>query len=191
MRVHHLSALVALALSAALLTSACLQSPTTTLEADEPASPSVEQASEQAGDTEPIGEAQEEQAWLPAPSYGSGVFPFVVAVKDDGEGTAAGWQKANVVLRFSIVQGIHVTYRWTCPIEIGMPLRSQAEGRISKSRAALITAEIATAVVGPLGDSRPDWEGQGTAFCTELYARMQTTFSERYPGYGARVKRWQ
>jgi hypothetical protein len=91
-------------------------------------------------------------------------------------------------LSFSVVKGLFVAYRWKCPLVVGMALRSAKEGRISASRAALVTAEIASEAVNAEGATRDDWEGQGAAFCVELYDRMRNMFhDEPYDGYGARV----
>jgi hypothetical protein len=69
-----------------------------------------------------------------------------------------------------------------------MPLRTVLEGRISPSHAALVSAEVANAVVDPLLESRAAWRGQGVAFCIELKERIQATFKGQYEGLGARVQ---
>lgn len=113
-------------------------------------------------------------------------FVFVVTVKDDGEGVGGGWQKADAILPFGYVSAVFPHF-WKCPIEVGMPLRTKQLGRISPSRAALYSAEIATEVAARLLDEQ-SWKGQTTLFCQELKAGMSATFHDRYPALGARVE---
>jgi hypothetical protein len=174
MRVRRLSAVLVLALSCALLTASCLQGP-----ADE-------RASEQAGGTEPIGEAQQ-PAWTWPVPYGSKDFPFVVAREDDGKDEGGGWQEVRAILYFGQWIGMLVKYEWKCPIVVGMPRRSKLEGRISASRAAYVTAEVANAVVPAVGASRDTWENQGMAFCAEIRDGMRAMFKAKYGGYGVTV----
>ena len=175
MRVRHFSAVV-VALSCVLLTASCLQGP-----ADE-------RGGEQAGGTEPIGEAQQ-QAWTFPFPYGSKNFPFVVVREDDGKDDGGGWQEARTVLYFGEWIGTLEKYEWKCPIVVGIPVRSRKEGRISASRAAYVTVEVANAVVPALGASRDSWENQGAAFCVALYDGMRDMFKVKYGGYGATVSR--
>jgi hypothetical protein len=175
MRVH----VVVLALSAALLTASCLQGP------ESP--PETESRAQRSSGPEPIGEARQEAS---GPRYGSRDFPFVVEAKDDGEGKGGGWQVAHHSSAFKVVEWPLDVYRWECHLEIGMPLRSEMEGPISKSRAALITAEVANDVVFPLLD-RGKWEGLGALFCIDLKNEMNERFRSQYRGYGARVEKWQ
>jgi hypothetical protein len=177
MRARHLSALVALALSCTLLNASCLQSPTAAPETD----PREVQSS---NGPEPVGQAQEESG----SAYSSKDFPFVVVLKDDGEGKGGGWQAAEKT--FSFVErewGILPVYFWKCRIRIEMPIRC-AEGRITPSRAALYAADVANTVVDPLLESRPAWRDQGEDFCRELRQDMESMFKYLHPGLGARVK---
>ena len=134
---------------------------------------------------EPIGEAQQESGRV----YESKEFPFRVFLKDDGNGPAGGWQVTDKVFQFVERNWGIPRYYWQCPIQIGMPLRCVALGRVTPSRAALYSAEVATAVVDPLLESRPAWKNQGAAFCVQLRDRLQEEFDDNYPEVGAKVKR--
>jgi hypothetical protein len=172
---RHLTAAVAL-VSCAFLAAACLQGSET--------APGERECS---NGPEPIGEAQQAAEGAPCTSK---EFHFAVQVKDDGEGKAAGWQVDHATLGFA-AEANHVSlYSWECRLEIGMPLRTEKEGRISPFLAALYTAEVANDVAFPLLDSR-SWVGQGTAFCEALKDGMNTMFERLHPKLGARVKRDQ
>lgn len=171
MRARHLTAVVALALSCALFAISCAQSPESPPETD----PGEAQSSNGA---EPTGEAQQ--------AVGSKVFRFIVDVDDDGKDKAGGWQKATATLHFVILDLGIPTHHFQCPLVVGMPIRSEREGRISPSRAAFITAEIETEVADAMA-ARRDWRGQGAVFCIELVNGMRQMFRSRYPGVGATV----
>jgi hypothetical protein len=70
-----------------------------------------------------------------------------------------------------------------------MPIRNQAEGRITPSRAALYSAEVANAVVDPLLESRASWNNQGVVFCAQLRDEMEAMFKKLHPKLGATVSR--
>lgn len=173
MRAHPLGAIAALAIACAFFALGCLQSPEPTQEL-EPSAP------ERSSDTEPTEEARQ--------PFGSKAFPFVVVVQEDGEDQAGGWQKAVASLHFVHLHWGIPTHHWQCPLAVGMPLRSRKEGHISPSRAALLSAEIATDVANALLPSQ-DWEGETAVFCIKLEQEMQQLFRGRYPGVGARVTR--
>ena len=67
---------------------------------------------------------------------------------------------------------------------VGMPIRTERAGRITPSRAALLSAEIATDAATEI---EPGWDGQEVVFCRNLLEEMQQMFSARYPGIGAKV----
>lgn len=164
-------------LSCASLTVSCLQNPT--------ASPTTDPGEAQGSNgPEQIGETQQESG----AQYQSKDFAFVVSVQDDGKDDGGGWQTAGNTFHFVERNWGIPRYRWKCPLAIGMPIRSQLEGRITPSRAALYSAEVANAVVDPLLDSQATWENQGAAFCIELEENLQAMFRLRYPNVGARVE---
>jgi hypothetical protein len=172
MRTNDLAA--AVSLTCTILAASCVQSPTETPEADDTGAlaPVVE--------AEPTGEAAQ-------PGY-EDVFHFVVNVKDDGRGKAGGWQKATAILKFSDWR--HSTpYFWQCPIEVGMPIRAELQGRISPQYAAQITAEVATDVTGFLVHSRASWVGQTAVYCIELYDHMKQRLNGAPYHVGATVRR--
>lgn len=157
--------------------ASCLQSPSTTSETG----PGEAQRPNGA---EPTGEARQESGG----EYESKDFPFVVVVKDDGKDDAGGWQAAEKTFHFmESSHGIPV-HLWKCRIRIEMPIRSEVWGPITPSRAALYSAEVATAVVNPLLHSRPNWKNMGDDFCRELKDRMKATFDEQYPKLGVKVR---
>jgi len=170
MRVHPL------AVSWTILTASCLQSPTTASpEADATMAPSLEQSSA----AERIGEA--------AQAAYEHTFHFVVVVDDDGNDAGGGWQSATATLSFVTWRGI-LPYYFTCPLEVGMPMRSRVHGRISPAYAARITAEVATDVTDSL-EPEQDWQGRGVVFCAELRERMKKQLHEAPYQVPATVKR--
>jgi hypothetical protein len=164
MRIKHLTAVVALALTC-VLAGACLQP----------------------NGAERIGEAQQEAG---GPRYGSKDFPFKVTVKDDGEGKAGGYQTAEVSDAFTVLRWPPPSYRWECHYKVRMPIRAEAYGRITADRAALWSAEAANAVVFPLLDST-DWTGDGTAFCRSLNHLLAAKLNAEHPKLGASVMKDQ
>jgi hypothetical protein len=178
MQVRHVAAAL-VCLFCTILTASCLQSPTTYPEDD----PGEAQASK---GVEPIGEAQQEAG---GKAYESKDFPFVELLKDDGEGKGGGWQTADKTFSFLEANWFIPNYFWQCHIRIGMPIRSVKDGRVTPSRAALYSTEIANAVVDPLLDSRATWRNQGAVFCDELQDALQAMFKRRYPRVGARVSK--
>src|SRR5262245_22483027 len=112
MRTKHLAAALLVSVSCALLTASCIQSPT--LETD-----SI--GAHGADGREPIGEALQESGR----GYQSKDFPFVVVVKDDGEGPSGGWQEAEKTFHFVERSWLVPVYRWQCRIRIGMPIRAK------------------------------------------------------------------
>jgi hypothetical protein len=170
---RHLTATAAL-VSCTILVASCLQG-----------SETVRDEVQRSDGPEPTGEAQQAADGVP---YTSKEFQFTVQVKDDGEGKGGGWQVDHPTLGFATSVNHNIIYSWNCRFEIGMPLRTEKEGRISSFLAALYTAEVANDVVFPLMGSR-NWTGQGTAFCEALKEGMNTMFEKLHPKLGARVKR--
>jgi hypothetical protein len=178
---NRLSAVAALAslLAVAALASACLQSPNDT-------APLAERAGERAGGPEPIGEAP--QAMAPPSEWRASDFPFEVQVKDDGEGKAAGWQRSLTFMSFDFSKNGVVVYKFKCPTQVGMPIRAQHWGTISRIQAARMTAEVANEAVPLITNRGEDWDKRGTEFCYELFPLMERVFAERYPKLGAKVQ---
>jgi hypothetical protein len=160
------------ALSCSVFAVSCLQSQT-------PESSTEAQSSNAAEPTaagEPTGEAQE-----PLPivgSFGSNYFSFVTTIEDDGEGDGGGWQEAQANLPFA---RLLPPQTWHCYLTVGMPLRTVLLGRISPSRAAILSAQIATAAGRSLNYKLP-----APTFCHELKDGMKALFAAKL-GLGARV----
>jgi hypothetical protein len=76
-------------------------------------------------------------------AYPPSLFRFITTLPDDGQGKGGGWQVASARLDF--VDARHLVPKiWTCLVEVGMPLRTMHDGKISAYYAAQVTAEIAT-----------------------------------------------
>jgi hypothetical protein len=168
-----------------VLSASCLQAiPETDDTATSPSTSTPLPASEPA---EPIGEAPQASGRMP---FGSKDFPFFTQIKDDGKGTAGGWQITHFAVHCVAGNGLLPSDEWDCPIEVGLPIRSSQIGRITPSAAAFWTAEVVNAALPEQRASREDWTGLGAVFCRDLMDRMETMFKGQYPGCGARVKRW-
>ena len=167
MRIHNLTA-AAVSFTFAVLTALCAQS----LPESDGTRPAVE--------TEPTGEALQ-------PAY-EDTFHFVVEVKDDGEGKAGGWQKAVTTLKFGDWRHPFAPYFWQCPIYVGMPIRTERQGRIPAERAAQITAEIATVVARDVMHSRESWNGLSALYCDRLRTGMERMFKAPPYRIDARVR---
>jgi hypothetical protein len=86
---------------------------------------------------------------------------------------------------------MQVTYEFGCRIEIGIPMRCAALGKITSNRASLWTAEVANIVAPLLCESRDpdDWVGAGEMFCEELRTRMKRLMNSKHQGLGATVSK--
>jgi hypothetical protein len=188
MRTSHLAAAIVVALTCALSAS-CLQASPEADASTSTAAASPERVSEP-GFAEPIGEATQPMGHMPL-WYESKDFPFVVEINDDGKDPAGGWQRSVASLGFVVTHGMTVVYRWKCPIEIGMPVRSEGQGPISSSRASLWTTQAANLVAPLLMDSRDGeaWIGQGEAYSQELKVRLERLLNSQHEKLGAKVKR--
>jgi hypothetical protein len=176
------AAAVASLLACAILASACLQLP----------DPSTEQVSDQASEpTEHIGEAPQANVYVGGP-YGAADFPFKVEKKWDGKDKAGGRQRADKLFVFVLrdLETRQVTYRWTCPIDVVIPVQTEMEGYVSPRQAALVTADVANIAVPTVSHSRADWKGLSALFCTTLKDKMNDVFDDKYESYGARVTQW-
>lgn len=162
MRSTHLVAAVVVFLSCALLSASCVQSPNADTEGAAPAT-----------QPEPTAETQQ-------PNY-EDVFHFVEIVKDDGEGPAGGWQEATASLSFCEWRNTFLPVCWKCPMKVGMPMRTEKRGRISRRLASQMTAEAATDVTDVLMHSRSSWVGQSYVYCKELRESMKKLLNSPIP----------
>ncbi|WP_437931586.1 hypothetical protein WMF37_20770 [Sorangium sp. So ce291] len=108
-------------------------------------------------------------------------FPFATTVKDDGQGSAGGYQQAKANLKFEhrFPGG---TTEWYCAITIKMPLRTELMGKIDPLRAANLSEEI-TEEVGQL----MDYNLPPGIFCKTFATRVDAAFKLKYKGLGASV----
>ncbi|WP_437777889.1 hypothetical protein [Sorangium sp. So ce1097] len=108
-------------------------------------------------------------------------FPFVTTVKDDGRGSAGGYQQAKANLKFEhrFPGG---TTEWYCAITIRMPLRTELMGKIDPLRAASLSEEI-TEEVGQL----MDYKLPPGIFCKRFATQVDAAFRLKYKGLGASV----
>ena len=98
-----------------------------------------------------------------------------------------GWQRSIMSMSFEFSRNLVPVYAWKCPMMIGMPIRPEGWGTISRARAARMTADTANEAVPALTNRGEDWDHRGTEFCYELYHVMKSTFDDRYPKLGATV----
>ncbi|WP_437949834.1 hypothetical protein WME98_02760 [Sorangium sp. So ce296] len=108
-------------------------------------------------------------------------FNFVTIVADDG--TVSGWQEAKANLFF----GHNQEGDDACVIRIGMPIRSDAWGKISPDRAASISADVTNASARELYENQGGEDLPPGIFCDRLKSEMRIRFAKRYEGLGARV----
>ncbi|WP_437332469.1 hypothetical protein [Sorangium sp. So ce394] len=108
-------------------------------------------------------------------------FPFVTIVKDDGRGSAGGWQQAKANLNFThrFPGG---TKEWQCALTIKMPLRTEFMGKIDPLRAANLSEEITEEVA-----NRMDYNLPQGVFCIRFRSEVEAAFKLKYPFLGASV----
>ncbi|WP_272826231.1 hypothetical protein [Sorangium sp. Soce836] len=100
-------------------------------------------------------------------------FPFVTIVKDDGRGSAGGWQQAKANLKFTH-RSSRGTTEWYCAITIKMPIRTEFMGKIDPIRAANLSEEITEAVANVMDYNLPPG-----IFAKILPARQRSRSSPR------------
>jgi hypothetical protein len=125
------------------------------------------------------------------PAY-EDTFHFTVQVRDDGRGSAGGWQVASADLKFKEISlTLLYVYEWHCPVIVGMPIRNEKQGRISARYAALVTGEVTDeATEEVMNTRRGNWRNYGQEYCEALMSLMNAKFREsRHEILGARVKR--
>jgi hypothetical protein len=118
-------------------------------------------------------------------SFSSAAFHFKTIVADDGKDEGGGWQEADETLKFVRWTNVLPEY-WTCHVNVGMAIRTKADGVIAPSYAAAITAAAATQVSQNIKDAIPDI--QPGIFCSKLVPGMQATLKALYSSFGILVK---
>lgn len=117
--------------------------------------------------------------------FSASVFKFTTLVPDDGKDEGGGWQVATAKLEF--FRWISVLWEdWNCMVTVGMPIRTAVNGTISPSKAATITAGIASEASFDLMHVKPPLPSG--IFCSKLGPLMQAKFKAQYPTVGATVK---
>ncbi|MDI1432629.1 hypothetical protein [Polyangium sorediatum] len=114
-------------------------------------------------------------------SFSPSEFPFVTIVQDDGTGPAGGWQEAKANLEF-IKKRRGGGSTWSCAITIQMPLRAEAYGKISASRAAGFSVDVTEDVAYGMDYSLPPG-----IFCEKFRIGADVAFKSMYPNLGSRV----
>lgn len=107
-------------------------------------------------------------------AFDPSAFNFVTVVADDGKDAAGGWQHATAILAFVRLDGSEA---WTCTITVGMPLRAELVGVISRAAAANVTAAIATQAWQYLRKTAPGLPPG--VFCSKFKAQMHGLFSDK------------
>lgn len=114
-------------------------------------------------------------------SFSPSEFPFVTTVPDDGLGKGGGWQVAKANLEF-IKKRAGGASTWYCSFTIGMPLRNEAYGKISATRAASFSVNVTEEVAYEMDYNLPPG-----IFCERYILQVRTTFPAMYPNLGERV----
>lgn len=119
-------------------------------------------------------------------AYSPSIFQFATTIPDPGTGEVGGWQMATTRLNFVDARRLLVPKTWSCVVEVGMPLRTMHDGRISARYAAQITADIATEASPLVMQRRSQW--LVADFCSEYGKEVLSIFRRRYPSLGVRAK---
>ncbi|WP_437756255.1 hypothetical protein [Sorangium sp. So ce1389] len=109
-------------------------------------------------------------------------FKFVTIVNDDGEDEGGGWQEARANLDFRRLTIPRKIASWSCPLTIGMPLRTEFLGQIDPIRAASLSEEITEEVANVM-----DYKLPQVTFCKKFADMANAAFKSKYPLLGARV----
>jgi hypothetical protein len=111
--------------------------------------------------------------------FSPSIFKFVTIVADDGKDKGGGWQEAVVKLKIRRWIG-WAPESWECPLKIGTPLRSEANGKISPEIAASAGAEVATEASDLIMSTSPSIP-QGI-FCSLLKDQMNAMLTKIIAG---------
>ncbi|WP_437745823.1 hypothetical protein WMF39_12840 [Sorangium sp. So ce1504] len=109
-------------------------------------------------------------------------FPFVTIVMDDGTGKGGGWQESRINLTFRRLTIPHEIKQWSCPLTIGMPIRTEIYGLIDPDRASSLSEEIMEEVANGMDYHLP----QGI-FCKSFADKADAAFKSKYKRLGAKV----
>ena len=115
--------------------------------------------------------------------FSASLFKFTTTIPDDGEGKGGGWQNATATLNFEDTRSSPSA--WSCKIIVQLPIRGETRGYISSSKAAEMSADVATMTSMALMGSRGKWIP--SLFCGQFKPGMVKVFGILYPGSGGRV----
>lgn len=117
--------------------------------------------------------------------FSPSVFKFATTLPDDGEGKAGGWQQATGTLTFYRWTSL-LPETWSCMVTVGMPLRTELNGKISTQTAASVTAGVATQASFTVMGIKP--EVPPGIFCFKFKEEMRSLLKKPpLDTYGARV----
>jgi hypothetical protein len=115
-------------------------------------------------------------------SFSPSEFPFVTTIPDDGTDVGGGYQVAKANLEFIKKRRGGGSSTWSCSITIGMPLRAEAYGKISASRAAGFCVDVTEEAAYGMDYNLPT----GT-FCIGFRKKVEAAFKSKYPKLGESV----
>jgi len=98
----------------------------------------------------------------------------------------AGGGSQEVSTALNVVrQGLIIDDPWSCPVKIGMPLRTQVYGPITHGQAAAITTLIANKAGLKVAEEEPHLPNG--IICLRIYGYMKEFFLKDFKSLGARV----
>lgn len=116
--------------------------------------------------------------------FSPSVFKFSTLIPDDGKDGGGGYQVASATLSFFRWTAL-APESWTCPVTVGMPIRTVLLGTISPTTAATMTSGVASEASFTVMHTKP--ELPPGIFCSKLVYTMRSLFNAKYPGLGASV----
>jgi hypothetical protein len=120
------------------------------------------------------------------------VFKFIVELPDDGKDGGGGWQVAKAVVPIHDTRKMNPIGLWSCNVQVGMPLRTREDSKISASKAAKVSADVAELAWKTVLPRRPPGEWTSGTFCPLYRKEMRIEFKkDNYKTLGARVDDWK
>lgn len=118
--------------------------------------------------------------------FAAKAFIFETTVPDDGKDAAGGWQVSGASLRFyRWLDSDVLPETWVCPVVVGMPVRTAANGVVPPDQASAMSAGVATAAGHTLMHG-PVTLPPGI-FCGKLKPEMQGLWNKVFPTIGAKM----
>ncbi|WP_437710171.1 hypothetical protein WMF45_36045 [Sorangium sp. So ce448] len=107
------------------------------------------------------------------------IFNFVTKIEDDGTQTPGGWQEAAVDFKIKRWVDVYPEF-WSCKMTIGVPLRNEAQGKISAELAAAISAKVSSTASRKI--MRSDIHMPQGIFCFKFTEEMKVRMPEAVKG---------